>query len=237
MPFGLCNAPATFQWFINDIFRDLLDVCVVIYLDDILIYSDNIQDHQKHVRWVLARLRTHSLYVKLEKCVFSQSTISFLGYQITPQGIQMDQTKVETILSWPTPKSRKALQRFLGFSNYYRKFIKDFSSTVKPLTSLTSIKVPFRWTNDAQRSFDSLKDSFTSAPILQLPDASCHFTLEVDSSHFALGAILSQQPSLSEPLHPVAFYSRTLTPSEKNYPIGEKELLAIKGVVPPKTHF
>ncbi|XP_018421602.1 PREDICTED: uncharacterized protein LOC108794949 [Nanorana parkeri] len=118
MPFGLCNAPATFQHFVNDIFHDLLDVCLIVYLDDILIYSNTPAEHKKHVRWVLSRLRAHSLYVKLEKCIFDQPSISFLGYRITPDRIQMDQSKVDCILTWPIPRSRKALQCFLGFSNY-----------------------------------------------------------------------------------------------------------------------
>ena len=118
--FGLCNAPTTFQSFVNDIFRDLMDICVAVYLDDILVYSDDLTHDRKHIRWVLA----HSLYTKLEKCVFEQTTISFLGFIISPKGIHMDQSKVTCILNWPTPTCRKAVQSFLGFANFYRKFIK-----------------------------------------------------------------------------------------------------------------
>lgn len=228
MPFGLTNAPATFQHFVNDIFRDLLDVCVVIYLDDILIYSDTLDSHRQHVRWVLSRLRTHKLYAKLEKCSFETDSISFLGYIISRSGLQMDPQKVDCIKTWPSPRNRKELQRFLGFANYYRKFIRNFSALVKPLTLLTSSLTPFRWGPPAQQAFELLKSKFTTAPILRLPDPSLQFTLEVDASDKAVGAVLSQKPDSTSPLHPVAFFSKTLSPAEKNYPVGEKELLAIK---------
>lgn len=228
MPFGLCNAPATFQNFINDIFRDLLDVCVIIYLDDILVYSDNLHDHRKHVRWVLTRLSVHRLYIKQEKCVFETTSLPFLGYIISPKGIQMDPSKITCIQNWPIPDSRKALQRFLGFSNFYRKFIKDFSATTKPLTRLTSVNTKFVWSKDAQSAFKLLKNRFTTAPILTLPNPNHHYVLEVDASQAAIGAVLSQRSSFSTPLHPIGFYSRTLNTAEFNYPIGEKELLAIK---------
>ncbi|XP_053563647.1 retrotransposon-like protein 1 [Bombina bombina] len=169
MPFGLTNAPATFQFFINNIFRDLLDTCVVVYLDDILIYSATLEEHIKYVSWVLSRLQIHRLYAKAEKCQFHTQEISFRGYFISPHGIQMQQDKVETVTQWPEPRNRKQLQRFLGFSNYYRKFIKNYSTIAKPLTKLPSSNSPFRWNPQANDAFQFLKSSFTIAPISLLP--------------------------------------------------------------------
>ncbi|XP_053563243.1 tyrosine--tRNA ligase, cytoplasmic isoform X1 [Bombina bombina] len=228
MPFGLCNAPATFQHFINDIFRDLLDVCLVVYLDDILIYSNNISDHIKHVRWVLARLKIHKLYAKLEKCSFHNTSISFLGYTISSAGIQMQSEKVEAVKHWPQPTDRKSLQRFLGFANYYRKFIKNFSTVVKPLTQLTGTTHPFLWEEKHTHVFENLKRLFTEAPILMLPNVELQYILEVDSSDYAIGAVLSQQKAPNEPMHPISFFSKTMTSAERNYAIGDKELLAIR---------
>lgn len=228
MPFGLANAPATFQFFVNDIFHDLLDICVVVYLDDILIYSENLDSHRKHVRWVLSRLRTHNLYAKMEKCSFETTSVTFLGYIISPEGVKMDNRKVECIQNWPQPTTRKGVQKFLGFANFYRKFIRNFSALAKPLTQLTSSKTPFRWGSAPQKAFDSLKTKFTTAPILRLPNPNLQFVLEVDASNHAVGAVLSQKPDSLSPLHPVGFFSKSLSSSEINYSIGEKELLAIK---------
>ncbi|XP_053575173.1 uncharacterized protein LOC128664360, partial [Bombina bombina] len=136
MPFGLCNAPAVFQHFVNEIFRDFLNIFVIIYLDDILIFSQNHQDHVHHVKKVLQRLREFHLFAKLEKCSFHQKSIPFLGYVISASGFEMDPTKLSAILDWPRPDSLKALQRFLGFANYYRKFIKNFATITSPLTAL-----------------------------------------------------------------------------------------------------
>ncbi|XP_053567511.1 uncharacterized protein LOC128657260 [Bombina bombina] len=153
-----------FQHFINNIFRDLLDMCMVVYLDNSLIYSDNEEDHIKHVRWVLGRLRTHQLYAKPEKCLFHVTQISFLGYHISSAGLKMEDGKVEAIQNWPIPTNTKEVQRFLGFANVYRKFIKDFSTIVKLLTKLTGSQTPFKWNSQAEEAFNSLKTSFTTIP-------------------------------------------------------------------------
>ncbi|XP_041430600.1 uncharacterized protein LOC121397614 [Xenopus laevis] len=228
MPFGLCNAPATFQHFVNDVFRDFLDVFVIIYLDDILVFSNSLEDHRVHMKKVLSRLRTHQLYAKLEKCIFEQDSVEFLGFFITPQGIQMDSRKVSAILDWPAPTSRKAVQRFIGFANFYRKFVKNFSQIISPITSLTRANVKFMWTSEAQRAFQCLKDLFISAPVLHHPDPSLPFILEVDASENAVGAILSQRSGIKEELHPVAFFSHKMSRSECNYDVADRELLAIK---------
>src|ERR1700678_177120 len=145
MPFGLTNAHTVFQHMMNDIFHDLLDVCVIIYIDDILIYSNNQEEHDQHVKIVLERLQEHGLFAKLEKCSFDEDTVEFLGYIVSPQGINMNPKKVEAIMSWATPKSIHDVQSFLGFGNFYSLFIKDFSEITAPLTSLTcKDKVPFK---------------------------------------------------------------------------------------------
>ncbi|XP_053555916.1 uncharacterized protein LOC128647124 [Bombina bombina] len=170
----------------------MLDVCVNIYLDDILIYLESLEQYIKHVTTVLTRLRENQLYAKPEKCIFHTQDISFLGYRITAEGINMEDTKITSITSWPQPTTVKELQSFLGFSNFYCKFIKNFSSIVKPLTRLTGKATAFVWTPEAQRAFESLKVSFTTAPILHFPDTTLQYILEVDASEYTIAAILSQ---------------------------------------------
>src|ERR1035438_8123158 len=224
MPFGLMNAPAVFQHMMNDIFQDLLDVCVIIYIDDILVYSNNQGEHDKHVKIILERLRQHGLFAKLEKCSFDEDSVEFLGYIILPNGVHMDPKKVETILSWATPRSVHDIQSFLGFGNFYHLFVKDFSTITAPLTSLTcKDKVPFKWNSQAQSSFEALKSAFTTVPVLAHVDPGQPFIIEMDASDFAISAILSpyQDDGL---LHPVAFYSRTFSSVEINYDVYDKEL-------------
>uniref|UniRef100_A0A8C5M348 Gypsy retrotransposon integrase-like protein 1 n=1 Tax=Leptobrachium leishanense TaxID=445787 RepID=A0A8C5M348_9ANUR len=228
MPYGLCNAPATFQHLVNDIFRDLLDRYVVVYLDDILIYSTSLEEHRAHMHEVLNRLRTHNLYVKLDKCVFETQKIPFLGFILSPGKVEMDPLKITAITSWPTPANKIEVQRFLGFANFYRKFIRDFSKQVQPLTALTKKNNEFTWTPETQTAFKRLQHLFISAPILELPDLTKPFFLEVDASDKATGAILSQRNDSDDKLHPVAFHSKRLSVAEINYDVGDKELLAIK---------
>ena len=226
MPFGLTNAPSAFQRFMNDIFSDMLDVHVIIYLDDILIYSDDPTEHKKHVREVLRRLRLHGLFCKPEKCEFHQDTVNYLGFVLSKDGLTMDPSKVQTIQDWPVPRKVKDIQSFLGFANFYRRFIADYSKIVVPLTRLTRKGVPWIFSDAALHSFNTLKLAFTTAPILThwIPDK--QLIVETDASDYALGAILSIQLDSGE-VHPVAFHSRTFTPPELNYDTHDKELLAI----------
>ena len=226
MPFGLTNAPAAFQRFINSVFADMLDVCVVVYLDDILIYSLNLDDHRKHVREVLRRLRKHGLYCAPDKCEWHTDTVEYLGYLLSPDGLTMSPEKVKTVCDWPTPRKVKDIQSFLGFANFYRRFIYNYSDIVVPLTRLTRKDTPWSWSDKCQEAFDSLKRAFTSAPILThwIPDAP--IVVETDASDYAVAAILSIQCPDAE-LRPVAFFSRTLTAPELNYDTHDKELLAI----------
>jgi hypothetical protein len=200
----------------NDIFREYMDEFVVVYLDDILIFSMNQEDHDKHVRLVLATLREHGLYTKLEKCEFDKSLVAFLGYVISPDGIFMDKSKVKTIQCWATPSSVKNVQHFLGFANLYRRFIKGYSKITMPLIALTCKDKPFLWNPKAQATFDTLKMAFTSTLVLIHPNPAKPFIVETDASDFALGTILSQF-GIDGLLHPVAFYSQNLTSAEINY--------------------
>ena len=228
MPFGLTNAPAVFQAFVNDVLRDMLNRFVFVFLDDILIFSKNQAEHELHVSQVLQRLLENSLFVKAEKCEFHATSISFLGYVIAPEQLQMDPVKVSAVAEWPAPTNLKQLQRFLGFANFYRVFIKNYSSIAAPLTALTSISKPFGWSSEAEAAFVELKKRFVSAPVLLHPDPDLQFVVEVDASDTGLGAVLSQRSPIDNKLHPCAFLSRKLDSAEKNYDVGNKELLAVK---------
>ncbi|KAG1930238.1 retrotransposable element [Pimephales promelas] len=228
LPFGLVNAPAVFQALINDVLRDMLNIFVFVYLDDILIFSPSLQVHTQHVRQVLQRLLENRLFVKAEKCTFHAQSISFLGSIISAEGVSMDSSKVRAVTEWPVPESRVALQRFLGFANFYRRFIRNFSQIAAPLSALTSVRVQFSWTQEAQTAFDRLKSLFPSAPILRSPDVSRQFIVEVDASEVGVGAILSQRSSSDEKVHPCAYFSHRLSPAERNYDVGNRELLAIR---------
>ena len=206
MPFGLTNAPSAFQRFMNDIFSDLLDVHVIIYLDDILIYSDNPEDHKKHVREVLRRLSANGLYARPDKCRFSSDTIEYLGFILTKDGLKMDPSKVQTIQDWPEPWKVKDIQSFLGFAIFYRRFISDYSDIVIPLTRLTRKGILWNFSDAARKSFEALKSAFTSAPILTHWIPNKPIIVETDASDYALGTILSFQTDSGE-VHPVAFHS------------------------------
>jgi len=228
MPFGLTNAPSTFQDMMKHVLSDVLDVGVLAYMDDILIYAKTIEKHDQLVKDVLGRLRENGLAVSPEKCVWRTQEVEFLGYIIGKEGIKMAKGKVEAVLSWEAPKSLKEVQSFLGFANFYRRFIQDYSRVARPLTELTKKEVgpKWKWTPEAEAAFQELKRRFTTAPILVHFDATKPVIVETDASDFALGAILSQRDAENR-LHPVAFYSRKFTPAEINYEIHDKELLAI----------
>ncbi|SNX84871.1 uncharacterized protein MEPE_03580 [Melanopsichium pennsylvanicum] len=241
MPFGLCNAPATFQWLMNHVLSDLLDVSVIVYLDDILVFSDNEADHHHHVCQVLDRLRKHQLYCAPDKCEFHTAFVEFLGYLVSPDGLSMDPTKVSAVLGWPPPQSIRQIQVFLGFANFYRRFIRHYSRVAAPLTNLlkggASGKVDLP--PEATAAFNRLKEAFTSAPILRHFSPTLYTVVETDASDAVVAAVLSQwhpQPgadasaepnSRSHTLHPVAYWSRKMIPAERNYEIHDKELLAI----------
>ncbi len=229
MPFGLANAPSVFQEFMNEVFREYLHRFVIVYIDDILIYSWNKADHRQHVKQVLQKLRQYHLFLKLEKCEFHLPTVQFLGYVIKQEGIQMDQGKVRAVMEWPTPSVVKELQRFLGFANLYRRFIKNFSLLNAPLTTLLRGKPKsLAWNPSAHEAFEALKSAFSMAPILRHPNPHVPFVVEADASTTGVGAVLSQHFGEPPTLQPCAYYSKKLTSAEQNYDIGNRELLAIK---------
>jgi len=226
MPFGLVNAPATFQAMMNKILREFLDHGVVVYLDNILIYSENYEEHIELVKKVLARLEEHRLAISLKKLVFHVPLVEFLGYIVAVDGVTMSERKVESIKKWRSPQSVKEVQICIGFANFYRRFIKDFSEICKPITeTLKGNPRDFSWGKEHEEAFEELKHRFTIAPILAHFYPERETVVETDASDFALGCVLSQ--FLDCRLHPVAFHSRKLSPAERNYEIHDKELLAI----------
>ncbi len=236
MPFGLTNAPAVFQELINDTLREFLDVFVVVYLDDILIYSKNLPEHQQHVSQVLQRLREARLFAKAEKCEFHQSNVTFLGHVVSADGIGIDPDRVLAVRNWTSPTNRKELQSFLGFGNFCRRFIRNYSQIALPLTQLTKKNIKFQWSDEAQQAFDQLKFHFANPPVLAHVDLNQPFIVEADASDFALGAALLQVDVKGQ-LHPVAYYSRKFLPAEINYEIYDKELLAIVNAFEHWRHF
>ncbi len=164
MPFGLSNSPTVFQTLVNDVLRDVVNRFVFVYLDDILIFSQNERDHIQDVRLVLQQLLENRLFAKLEKCEFHARSVPFLGFILSPEGIRMDPAKVEAVANWPTPDNRKVVQRFLGFANFYRRFIRGFSQIALPLNNLTSTRRRFCWSEQALEAFEKLKSRFVSAP-------------------------------------------------------------------------
>ena len=226
IPEGLTNAPAAFQRFVNSIFADMLDICVIVYLDDILIYSLDLASHKQHVLEVLRRLRKHKLYAKPEKCEFHSDSVEYLGYLLSPTGLTMSSEKIQSIIDWPEPRKVKDIQSFLGFANFYRRFIFNYSDIVVPLTRLTRKDAPWDFSDNCRLAFEALKTAFTTAPILThwMPDVP--IVVETDASDYAIAGILSIICP-DEELRPVAFYSRTLTAPELNYDTHDKELLAI----------
>ncbi|MBW0530679.1 hypothetical protein O181_070394 [Austropuccinia psidii MF-1] len=225
MPFGLTNAPDSFQNLVNDIFADFLDIFVVVYLDDIMVFPSSEEAHVKHVTSVLQRLRDNNFFAKASMCVFHASSVEYLGYVVSSEGLKMDSYKVQQILNWPQPKNIKALQSFLGFANFYCLFIRNYSKKISALTSLLKKYSPFIFNEEAHSQFQILKEAFTTALILSHFNPSLPTIVETDSFDYALGAILSQVNDSGK--HPIVFDSRKLLPAELNYEIHDKELLGI----------
>ena len=227
MPFGLTNALAVFQTLVNDVQRDYINIFVVVYLDDILIFSRTPKEHTTHIGLVLQWLLENMLFVKSEKCVFNAASVEFLGHILEKGQVWADPKKVRAVEDWARPTDRTQLRRFLGFANFYRRFIRGFSRVAAPLISLMSTLRAFSWTPEAEDAFSALKSLFTSTPVLILPQPSRQFIVEVDASDVGIGAILSQWSEEDQHIHPVAFLSRRFSPAEANYDVGNRELLAI----------
>ena len=231
MPFGLCNAPGTFQAFINHILREYLDVFCTAYLDDILVYSTGIAEHKHHVKQVLQRLREAGLFLDIYKCEFNVTTVKYLGIIITTEGLEMDPSKVKAIKEWKQPRCLKDVQAFLGFANFYRRFIKGYSQLAAPLSNLTKMDAKgfiYPWTPNGPEdtAFIKLKEAFLKASTLAHFDPELETWVETDASDYVVAAILSQK-DIHGVLRPVAYLSKKMTPQECNYEIYNKELLAI----------
>ncbi|KAF8748289.1 hypothetical protein RHS01_10949 [Rhizoctonia solani] len=226
MTFGLTNAPASFQHFMNDLFKDLLDVCVIIYLDNILIYSKDDASHTQHIHKVLRRLMENQLFCKASKCTFHVTSVEYLGIIVLDKGFSLDKLKIQAVQEWPTPTKVKEVQSFLGFANFLRRFVANFSHMARPLHNLVKKDTQWKWDTKEQEAFQGLKNAITNAPVLCHADPSKPYFLETDASGAALGSILSQRQEDGR-LHPLGFLSESFKGAEQNYNTHDKELLAI----------
>jgi len=226
LPFGLANAPATFMRLMNDIFRPLLDVAYIGFIDDGLCYSTSLEEHRVHLRQILELLRKNKLYVKRSKCAFAVKEVEFLGHVINNNGIRMCHDKVAAIRNWPVPRSLADIRSFLGTTGYYRRFVRDYSKIAEPLTNQTRKGAPFNMDGKPMEAFVELKRRISTEPVLRIPDPRQPFLLTTDASDHAIGAVLEQKDEDGH-THPCAFMSRKLTPAERKWPVYDKELYAI----------
>ena len=225
MFFRLCNSPATFQTMMNKIFADMEDV-IVIYIDDIMIFTKgSLAEHQAKVKEVLQCLRDNNLFTHPEKCSFDKMEVEYLGMFINRNGIHMDESKVKAITDWPVPTMVRGIRSFLGLTNFYRWFIKDYATLAKPLTDLTQKEKALTWGSEEANAFASLKSQFTTAPILAYPNNDCQFRLDTDASDFATSAVLSILQN--DKWHPITFSLHTMSPEERNYLVADKEMLSV----------
>jgi len=238
MFFGLTNSPATFQTMMNDIFTDMIsEGVVVVYLDDILIFTKDLDEHRRVTHRVLERLAEHQLYLRPEKCEFERTRIEYLGLIISENRVEMDPVKVAGVTDWPEPSNKREVQSFLGFANFYRRFIKDFSHHARPLFNLTRNDQKWQWEASEASAFRKIKELVTSAPVLTTPADNQPFRIEADSSDFATGAVLSQLSAEDDKWHPVTYFSKSLSETERNYEIHDKEMLAIIRALEEWRHF
>ncbi|GKA24435.1 putative reverse transcriptase domain-containing protein [Tanacetum coccineum] len=221
MPFGLTNAPAVFMDLMNRVCKPYLDKFVIVFIDDILIYSKNKEEHGKHLKTILNLLRSEKLYAKFLKCDFWLDSVQFLGHVIDSSGVHVDPAKIEAIKNWAAPTTPTEVRQFLGLAGYYRRFIKEFSLISKPLTKLTQKNKPYVWGKDEEEAFQTLKLKLCSAPILSLPEGSEDFVVYCDASLKGFGAVLMQREKV------IAYASRQLRKNEENYMTHDLELGAV----------
>ncbi|CAB5195545.1 unnamed protein product [Rhizophagus irregularis] len=226
MPFSLTNAPATFQRLMDEILEEYINDFVVVYIDDIMIYSENLKDHMEHVEKVLKKLQENNLIIKLKKCRFLERNIEFLGHIVGNDGLRPDDKKIEKIKEMKAPTTVKEVRSFLGLCSYYRKFVKNFSKIARPISDLRKKGIPFIWGREQQEAFEKLKEKLIQYPILRHPDWKKEFLLITDASGKGLGAVLSQKDEKGKEVV-IAYASRSLLPAEENYPITELECLGI----------
>jgi hypothetical protein len=227
LPMGLCNSPGVFMALMNDTFRAYLDKFVLVFLDDIIVYSDTLEDHERHLRLALQRLREQRLYAKLSKSALCHTEVEFLGHYVGRDGLRVMEDKIEAVRDWPVPTTMRELRAFLGLAGYYRRFVKGFSEIALPLTELTRNVAHQRlqWGARQQLAFIELKRALQETPVLALPDPALPFVVNCDASGYAVGAVLQQDRGSG--LQPIAFLSKKLTGAESRYPVHEQELLAI----------
>ncbi|KAA0062124.1 gag protease polyprotein [Cucumis melo var. makuwa] len=221
MSFGLTNAPAVFMDWMNRVFREFLDTFVIVFIDDILIYSKTEAEHEEHLRIVLQTLRDNKLYAKFSKCEFWLKQVSFLGHVVSKAGVSVDPAKIEAVTDWTRPSTVSEVRSFLGLAGYYRRFVENFSRIATPLTQLTRKGAPFVWSKACEDSFQNLKQKLVTAPVLTVPDGSGSFVIYSDASKKGLGCVLMQQGKM------VAYASRQLKSHEQNYPTHDLELAAV----------
>ena len=235
MPFGLCNAPSTFQRLMNKVFAEEINSFILVCLDDILVYSRSIEEHWDHLRRALEKLRQAKLYGRLHKCEFLKDKVDYLGFEVNANGVNVSPEKVKAILDWPRPQTVHDTRSFLGLASYYRKFIRRFSQIAKPLTDLTREKTAWCWGDAEGNSFTVLKVPMATAPVLRLPNFEKQFVVMTDASDVAVGAILEQD--FGSGLQPVAFASRKLNSTKIRYSAYERELLGIVWAIGQWKHY
>lgn len=226
--FGLTNAPATQQRLVDSLFGPEFEMKVFAYLDDVIVISDNFEEHVSLLKRVLEKLKSANLTINIDKCQFFRDRLRYLGYVVDSQGLRTDPEKVDAILNYPVPTSRKELKRFLGTTSWYRRFIPNFSTIAGPLNKLTSTKknyTNFQWSVEADQAFIGLKSALVQAPVLACPNYSLPFEVHTDASNFGVGAMLTQTVDGVE--HPIAYMSRSLSGPERNYSVTEREALAV----------
>jgi hypothetical protein len=220
MPFGLCNAPATFQCVMNSILSPCLRKFALVFMDDILVYSPTLLEHARHLSAVLTLLRDNNFFVKPSKCSFAQAELEYLGHLVSGNGVATDPRKTHAMQEWPRPTTATELRGFLGLTGYYRKFVRDYGVIAKPLSNLLK-KKEFTWSSEAEEAFLKLKNAMVSTPVLALPDFNKQFVVETDASDTGIGAVLMQDG------HPLAFLSKALGVQHQAMSIYEKEFLAL----------
>jgi hypothetical protein len=221
VPFGLTNAPATFMCLMNNVLNKFLDKFVLVFIDDILIYSKNRKEHEDHLRLVLQVLREHQLYVKFSKCEFFQKQIHYLGHVLSEEGVEVDPDKIRSIMEWPTPKDFLDIRSFMGLAGYYRRCIKGFSKIGCPITALQKKGTKFLWTQKCDERFQTLEHLLTHAPVLKITDPEDEFLVSTDSCKEGLRVVLMQEGSV------ICYESRKLNEHEVNYVTHDLELASI----------
>ena len=235
MPFGLCNAPSTIQWLMEFVLTGLQWSICLIYLDDVIIFSKNFDDHLRRMEEVFGRLREAGLKLKPQKCRFFQKEVTYLGHVVSENGVSTDPSKVSKILDWPIPRNLSELRSFLGLASYYRRFIKDFAKIAVPLHRLTEKNKPFVGSESCLEAFNELKRELTNHPILENPDFNKEFILDTDASDYGIGGVLSQIEGNEERV--IGYASRSLTKPERRYSTTRKELLAIVAFIQHFRHY